>query len=379
MPEKIAGYAISEGLSRGRAFAERPHPYRSDFERDRDRIIHCSAFRRLEGKTQVFTPGLDDHYRTRLTHSIEVTQIGRTIAKALRLNENLTEAICLAHDLGHPPFGHAGEEALNDLMIEFGGFEHNQQTLRIVDLLEHPYPDFAGLNLMYETRLGLAKHESPYDKSADGTFSEPNCSLEGQAAGIADRIAYNCHDLEDGMRAGLIGNEQLKGVKIFSETQNQIGAHKIKDQTICSPRDSIRRTRTTKAIINKLVSDCIDTSQKNIAEKNIKTVDDVYHHNENLTVLSVENEDNLSELENFLLQNFYRHKSLTQTANKVKIWLEQLFELLCKKPQLMPAYFRELISREGLQRSVADYIAGMTDRFCLKTLKTPASQLVSGF
>ena len=379
MPEKIAGYAISEGLSRGRTFAERPHPYRSDFERDRDRIIHCSAFRRLEGKTQVFTPGLDDHYRTRLTHSIEVTQIGRTIAKALRLNENLTEAICLAHDLGHPPFGHAGEEVLNDLMIEFGGFEHNRQTLRIVDLLEHPYPDFAGLNLMYETRLGLAKHESPYDKPQDATFSEPNCSLEGQAAGIADRIAYNCHDLEDGMRAGLIGNEQLKGVKIFAETQDRAIAHKIKDQTICSPGDSIRRTRTAKAIINKLVSDCIDTSQKNIAEKNIKTVDDVYHHSENLIVLSVENEDILFELESFLLQNFYRHKSLTQTANKVKNWLEQLFELLCKKPQLMPGYFRELISREGLQRSVADYIAGMTDRFCLKMLKTPASQPASGF
>ena len=379
MPEKIAGYAISEGLSCGRTFAERPHPYRSDFERDRDRIIHCSAFRRLEGKTQVFTPGLDDHYRTRLTHSIEVTQIGRTIAKALRLNENLTEAICLAHDLGHPPFGHAGEVVLNDLIIEFGGFEHNQQTLRIVDLLEHPYPDFAGLNLMYETRLGLAKHESPYDKSQDATFSEPNCSLEGQAAGIADRIAYNCHDLEDGMRAGLISNEQLKGVKIFAETRDRVIAHKIKDQTIGSPGDSIRRTRTTKAIINKLVSDCIETSQKNISEKNIKTVDDVYRHSENLIVLSVENEDILSELENFLLQNFYRHKSLTQTANKVKSWLGQLFELLCKKPQLMPAYFRELISREGLQRSVADYIAGMTDRFCLKMLKATASQPASGF
>ncbi len=164
MSEELSSYAVIERLSQGRALEEKPHPYRSGFERDRDRIIHCSAFRRLEGKTQVFTPGLDDYYRTRLTHSIEVAQIGRTIAKALGLNINLTEAICLAHDLGHPPFGHAGEEALNELMADFGGFEHNRQTLRIVDFLEHPYPDFYGLNLMYETRLGLAKHRSPYDK-----------------------------------------------------------------------------------------------------------------------------------------------------------------------------------------------------------------------
>src|SRR4030042_1642898 len=172
MSEKLAAYAVTERLSRGRAFREKLHPYRSDFERDRDRIIHCSAFRRLEGKTQVFTPGLDDYYRTRLTHSIEVAQIGRTIAKGLRLNESLTEAICLAHDLGHSPFGHAGEKVLDELMIGSGGFEHNRQTLRIVDMLEHPYPDFMGLNLMYETRLGLARHKTPYDKPKDKTFGE---------------------------------------------------------------------------------------------------------------------------------------------------------------------------------------------------------------
>ena len=161
----MSGYAVTEKTSRGRAFPEKQHPYRSDFERDRDRIIHCSAFRRLEGKAQVFTPGLDDYYRTRLTHSIEVAQIGRTIAKELGLNESLTEAICLAHDLGHSPFGHAGEKVLDELMAGSGGFEHNRQSLRIVDLLEHPYPGFMGLNLMYETRLGLARHQSPYDKT----------------------------------------------------------------------------------------------------------------------------------------------------------------------------------------------------------------------
>ena len=366
MSDELSCYAVTDRASRGRRFAEKPHPYRSDFERDRDRIIHCSAFRRLEGKTQVFTPGLDDYYRTRLTHSIEVAQIGRTIAKELRLNENLTEAICLAHDLGHPPFGHAGEEVLNNLMTEFGGFEHNRQTLRTVDLLEHPYPDFTGLNLMYETRLGLARHRTTYDEPQEETFNETNCSLEGQVADVADRIAYNCHDLADGMRAGLISGEQLKSVKIFMEAQNQIKARAIKDKTI-------RRTPAeggldpvqggalaAKAIIDKLVSDCIKASKKTLAEANVKIVSDVYAANRNLIMLSAESDARLIELEKFLLQNFYRHKSLAQTANKVKKWLEQLFERLCQKPELMPGYFQRFIPEQGLQRTVCDYIAGMT-------------------
>jgi len=362
MLNELADYAVSESVSRGRKFQEVPHPYRSDFERDRDRIIHCSAFRRLEGKTQVFTPGLDDYYRTRLTHSIEVAQIGRTIAKELRLNESLTEAICLAHDLGHPPFGHAGEKALDDLMADFGGFEHNQQTLRIVDLLEHPYPDFFGLNLMYETRLGLAKHRSTYDKVKNETFSEANCSLEGQVAGIADRIAYNCHDLEDAMRAGLISSKQLKNIEIFTETESRINAEAIKDQ-------AIRRTRTAKAIIDRLVGDCIDTSEKTIAQANIKTVDEVYGKTENLIVLSAQSDAALAELEEFLLENFYRRKSLLQTMEKVEDWLQQLFKRLCRKPQLMPGYFQRFIPEQGLQRTVCDYIAGMTDRFCLRMVE----------
>ena len=364
MSEELTCYAVAETCSRGRRFTEKPHPYRSDFERDRDRIIHCSAFRRLEGKTQVFTPGLDDYYRTRLTHSIEVAQIGRTIAKILHLNVNLTEAICLAHDLGHPPFGHTGEKVLNRLMAEFGGFEHNRQALRIVDLLEHPYPDFAGLNLMYETRLGLAKHRSPYDNPQDDTFAELNCSLEGQIADIADRIAVNSHDLEDGMRAGLIRSEQLKNVEIFTEAQSRINAKAIKDPTV-------RKTRTAKAIIDMLVSDCIDTSKKTIAGVNLKTVDEVYRHSENLIAILAENNVKLSALEKFLLQNFYQHKSVTQTEKQVENWLEQLFEKFCRRQELMPGYFQQLISQGNLQRTVCDYIAGMTDRFCLKMLKNP--------
>jgi len=358
MSDELAGYAVTEKHSRGRQYKEKPHPYRSDFERDRDRIIHCSAFRRLEGKTQVFTPGLDDHYRTRLTHSIEVAQIGRTIAKALGLNVTLTEAICLAHDLGHPPFGHAGEKALDDLTADIGGFEHNAQTLRVVELLEHPYPDFPGMNLMYETRLALARHETPYDKPQDS--SRP-CSLEGQVAGIADRIAYNCHDLEDGMRAGLITGRQLKNIEIFTQAQSRLKTKSIEDK-------SILRTRTAKNIIDKLVGDCIDTSKATIEKAGIKTVDDVYAKTENLIALSADSNASLALLEEFLFTNFYQHKSLLQTSGKVKDWLGRLLERLCQNPALMPGYFQRLAEKEGRQRTVCDYIAGMTDRFCLKML-----------
>ncbi len=354
--------AVTEKNSRGRAFQEKRHSYRSDFERDRDRIIHCSAFRRLEGKAQVFTPGLDDYYRTRLTHSIEVAQIGRTIAKELNLNESLTEAICLAHDLGHSPFGHAGEKVLEELMAGSGGFEHNRQSLRIVDLLEHPYPGFMGLNLMYETRLGLARHQSPYDKTQDETFNDRNSSLEGQIADIADRIAYNCHDLEDGMRARLISSEQLKSVKIFAEAQNRINADSIEDYTI-------RRTRTAKAIIDKLVGDCLKASKKTLAQANPTTLEEIYVADTNLIVLPPESDAELAELEKFLLQNFYLHESLLQATEKVKSWLQQLFEMLCKEPKLMPGYFQNFIQEQSLQRTVCDYIAGMTDRFCLKMLE----------
>ncbi len=364
---KLACYAVSEKTSRGRVFAEKPHAFRSDFERDRDRIIHCSAFRRLEGKTQVFTPGLDDYYRTRLTHTIEVSQIGRTIAKALGLNEALSEAICLAHDLGHPPFGHTGEGVLNNLMADFGGFEHNRQSLRVVDLLEHPYPGFAGLNLMYETRLGLAKHRSPYDKPAGGEFAESNCSLEGQVANIADRIAVSSHDLEDGSRAGLIDARQLKDVVLFQEAQNRVKADKIEDKTI-------RRTRTAKAIIDKLVGGCIEQSRIAIAEAGIKNLDDIYNRPESLIVLPEKSEEQLQELEKFLFANFYRHPSLVSAAREVEQWLKRLFEGLCRRPQLMPGYFQSFIDRQGLQRTVCDYIAGMTDRFTLNrasSLTTP--------
>jgi dGTPase len=358
----LAGYAVTEANSRGRDFPEDPHPYRSAFERDRDRVIHSSAFRRLEGKTQVFTPGLDDFYRTRLTHTIEVAQIGRTMAKALGLNEALTEAICLAHDLGHPPFGHTGEKVLDERMALHGGFEHNRQTLRIVTLLEHPYPQFMGLNLMYETRLGLAKHRGPYDLPEHVDFAEPCPSLEGQVADLADRIAYNCHDLEDGRRARLVTGEQARAISLVAEAERSIDVEAIEDYTI-------RRTRTSKAIINTLVGDCIETSRRAIDQAGIRSLEDVYAHGQALIRISPGNDARLQELERFLLKHFYLHPTLLQTADQVRQWLTRLFEQLCRKPDLMPTYFQRFIPQQGLHRAVADYIAGMTDRFCLKMLE----------
>ncbi len=351
--------AVTQKNSKGRQHPEPRHRYRTDFERDRDRIVHSSAFRRLEGKTQVFTPGLDDFYRTRLTHSIEVAQIGRTIAKALHLNSDLTEAICLAHDLGHAPFGHAGEAALSDLMRPYGGFEHNSQALRIVDLLEHPYPDFAGLNLLYETRLGLARHSSTYDTPEVAEFAEKNCTLEGQIANIADRIAYNCHDLEDALRARIIDFAQLDKIELAVESKSKIA--ELTDPVIY-------RTRMSKNIIDLLVSDCIDASRKKIKEACIKSLDRVVEREDNLITLSEVSEKKLLELEEFLFNQFYRHASLIETAENVRVWLKQLFNMFCECPQKMPEYYQGFIDPYGLQRTVCDYVAGMTDRFCLKTL-----------
>ncbi len=391
MPDGLQSYAVTEAVSRGRAFPEPPHPYRSDFERDRDRIIHSSAFRRLEGKTQVFSPGLDDYYRSRLTHSIEVAQIGRTIAKVLGLNESLTEAICLAHDLGHPPFGHSGEEVLNDLMADYGGFEHNAQTLRIVTLLEHPYPAFMGLNLMYETRLGLARKGIAAAKRKDGGlsvadgrlrlrievrgeitadrasganhqfFDEVNCTLEGQVADVADRIAYNCHDLEDGLRARLIEGNQMHDVQLYVEGARKVGVERISDWTI-------RRTRTAKTITDRLVSGCIDNSRRQITDSGIRTAAEACTRADDLVSLSSESDRLLADLERFLRANFYGHERLREAAQRAKGWLAELFEQLCRDPHRMPSYFRDFIPEHGLHRAVCDYVAGMTDRYCLKLL-----------
>ena len=354
-----AQYAVTENASGGRQYAEPSHPYRRPFERDRDRIIHCAAFRRLEGKTQVFTTGLNDHYRTRLTHSIEVAQIGRTIARALDLNESLTEAICLAHDLGHAPFGHNGEAMLNGLMKDHGGFEHNRQALRIVDFIEHPYPNFQGLNLMYETRLGLMKHASPYDHPEQHADWPKHPSLEGQIADIADRIAYNSHDLEDGLRSRLIQEDQLTELTLCQQASDKIQMNTIDDRVI-------RRTRLSKSIMDILVSDAIETSKAKLAEANIGTLSQVLEHPTSLIDISPAADNALKQLEAFLMKQMYLHQNLKETKEKTQQWLTTLFDDLSRHPDKMPHYFRNMIADEGLQRTVCDYIAGTTDRYCLK-------------
>lgn len=362
MTDFLQSFAVTELNSRGRRFKEPAHAYRAAFERDRDRIIHTSAFRRLEGKTQVFMPQTNDQYRTRLTHSIEVSQIGRTIAKSLGVNEALTEAVCLAHDLGHSPFGHSGEAAINELMKNFGGFEHNAQTLRIVDLLERPYPDFVGLNLMYETRLGLAKHRTFYDKPKVTDFTEKNGSLEGQIADIADRIAYNCHDLEDGLRAKLLNYEMIMNIELCAQAAQRCEADKIGDNII-------RNTRIAKTIIDMLVGDCIETSRGTIASINIENLQQVLDNSKNLITLSGDAEQGLGELENFLWNNMYECKDVTAVSVQAAGWLEKIFNKFKNDPKLMPKFYQNLVGEFGLERTVCDYIAGMTDWYCLEMIK----------
>ena len=362
MTSPLAQYAVTENMSRGRRHDEPSHPYRTAFERDRDRIIHCAAFRRLEGKTQVFTTGLNDQYRTRLTHSIEVAQIGRTIARVLDLNEPLTEAICLAHDLGHAPFGHNGEGVLNGLMKASGGFEHNRQSLRIVDRIECPYPDFVGLNLMFETRLGLMKHSSPYDRpEAEGDWPK-HPSLEGQIADIADRIAYNCHDLEDGLRSRLIDESQLKELSLYRQACEKAQMDRISDLVI-------RRTRLAKAMVDILASDAIETSRANLTNADVRDLEQVLNHPKALANISDRGDAALRELEAFLMQNMYMHPTLAETAEKVQGWLSGLFKHLHAHPDKMPRYYQQMIDTEGLQRTVCDYISGMTDRYCLQKVR----------
>jgi dGTPase len=362
MATSLAQYAVTENTSKGRQHDEPSHPYRDGFERDRDRVIHCAAFRRLEGKTQVFTTGLNDQYRTRLTHSIEVAQIGRTIARVLNLNEALTEAVCLAHDLGHAPFGHNGEHVLNNLMKNSSGFEHNRQSLRIVDFIEQPYPDFAGLNLMFETRLGLMKHSSPYDKPEAVVDWPGDPSLEGQIADIADRIAYNCHDLEDGLRSRLLDESQLRDLTLYHQASEKAKINEIADQVI-------RRTRLAKTMLDILTGDVIETSKANLCEANIRFLEEVYSYPTALIALSENAEIALQQLETFLMQNMYLNAALAETAKKTKLWLSGLFEYFGEQPDKMPRYYQQMINTEGLPRTVCDYISGMTDRYCLKQIE----------
>ena len=359
--ERLAPYAMTSRDSRGREFPEEEHPYRTSYQRDRDRIIHTTAFRRLEYKTQVFIITEGDYYRTRLTHTIEVAQIGRTIARSLRANEDLTEAICLAHDLGHGPFGHSGEETLNQLMADFGGFDHNHQSLRIVEELEHRFPDFFGLNLSWEVREGIMKHESEYDRGAAFAFDPGRRgTLECQIVNAADEIAYSTADLDDGFRSGMITPDQLSDVTLWNEVIEELGID------FCTGLSDIDRHRIIRRLVGKEVTDLIQATNELLQTSNLQTVDDIRDLPINVVTHSEAMQARNRELKNFLYENLYRHWRVMRMASKAHRFLTQLFQLFVAEPRLLPWQTQVRSENETLQRVVCDYIAGMTDRYALR-------------
>ena len=365
----LAPYAVTQQHSKGRDTSETSCNTRSEFQRDRDRIIHCTAFRRLEYKTQVFINHEGDLYRTRLTHSLEVAQIARSIARALLLNEDLTEAIALAHDVGHTPFGHAGQDALNHCMREYGGFEHNFQSLRVVDRLEEKYPEFDGLNLMFDTREGILKHCSLKNARHMGALgrrfiNRTQPSLEAQLTNIADEIAYNNHDVDDGLRSGLISIQQLRECSLFAShfesVENQYPglSDKRKAQTV------IRN------IIDRCVTDLIETTQNNISQQNIKTIEDMRNNNQPLAGFSPEIKTQIVELKSFLHSNLYQHEQVAAMSLNAKTTISTLFDGFFEDSALLPQEHQQKALHkqqsqgvDGYARVISDYIAGMTDRY----------------
>ncbi|HCI54233.1 MAG TPA: deoxyguanosinetriphosphate triphosphohydrolase [Gallionella sp.] len=366
---ELAPYAVSEVNSRGRRFSEASPSGRSEFQRDRDRIIHSGAFRRLEYKTQVFVNHEGDLFRTRLTHSIEVAQIARSIARRLNLNEDLAEAISLAHDLGHTPFGHAGQDALNGCMKAYGGFEHNLQSVRVVDILEERYATFDGLNLCFETREGILKHCSPQHAAQMGELGERfladrRPSLEAQIANLADEIAYNNHDVDDGLRSGLITLEQLSAVPLVNEHLCEVRQ--------AYPEINERRVvhETVRRMINTLVTDLIRQSGANIAAQNLSTLEDV-RRAPALIAFSDELNAKQRELKKFLHTHLYRHYRVMRMSAKAQRIIRDLFGVFMEDSRLLPTQFQTAAAKDEASRArvVADYIAGMTDRYAIREHK----------
>ena len=367
----LAAYAALDEHSRGRRYPEPEPAYRSEYQRDRDRIVHSTAFRRLVYKTQVFVNHEGDLYRTRLTHSLEVAQIARTIARALRLNEVLSEAICLAHDLGHTPFGHAGQDALNECMMDFGGFEHNLQSLRVVDELEEHYADFDGLNLSFECREGILKHCSYNNAIQLGELGErfinrQQPGLEAQLANFADEIAYNNHDVEDGIRAGLITVEQMLAVPLFREYHAEVQAR--------YPALAGRRQvyEILRRMINRLVTDLIDSSATRLGSSGVRSIAEVRSYPGPLIGFSDATRELNYTLKTFLREHVYKHYKVRRMTSKARRVMRELFEVFFDDPTLMPDEHQATVTRlesiqgpAGRARAVADYIAGMTDRYAI--------------
>jgi dGTPase len=356
--ERLAPYGLRSAETRGRRHPEEEHPLRMAYQRDRDRVIHSSAFRRLEYKTQVFVNHEGDHYRTRLTHTMEASQIARTMARALRLNEDLAEAIVLAHDLGHTPFGHSGERALARLMKDHGGFEHNEQSLRIVEVLEERYPGFKGLNLTYETLEGIQKHRSSYDAPGGESFRHP--SLEGQLGDLSDEIAYNNHDIDDGIASGMLDRAALDEVALWRENHGEIA------RRLSGADERIVTLATIRRLIDILVSDAIRATERRLSEGGITSPDDVRRCGERIVGFSEEVEAQKAELKAFLFDHLYRHTRVIRMGTKAERILEDLFGTYLSQPEQMPPRFVARLSEgEEIHRVIADYIAGMTDRYAM--------------
>ena len=361
----LAAYACDPGLSKGRRYEEQKDSSRTEYQRDRDRIVHSGAFRRLEYKTQVFVNHEGDLFRTRLTHSIEVAQIGRSVARNLRLNEDLTEAISLAHDLGHTPFGHAGQDALNECMKEYGGFEHNLQSLRVVDVLEERYGTFDGLNLTFETREGILKHCSKEDAAKLGDVGErflkdKRPSLEAHLANVADEIAYNNHDVDDGLRSGLLTVAQLTEIDLFAKYWFEV--QKL------MPGINERRAiyETIRRMIGALIVDLTKTSLKRIEEVDPQSILDV-RNAPLLIAFSDEMGEKSRSLKQFLFQNLYRHYQVNRMSSKARRIIQRLFTIFMAEPQLLaPEHRANSNDKYEQARKIADYIAGMTDRYAMR-------------
>ncbi|MCG3180706.1 MAG: Deoxyguanosinetriphosphate triphosphohydrolase-like protein [Phycisphaerae bacterium] len=363
--ETLSPLSCRSADSAGRKVPEPDHPYRTAYQRDRDRVIHSASFRRLQYKTQVFVNHEGDHFRTRLTHTLEVAQISRTMARALRLNEDLAEAVALAHDLGHTPFGHSGEDALSELMAGHGGFEHNRHTMRIVDFLEERYPDVPGLNLSRETRECLAKHTTRYDKPISRDFPmNERPPLEGQIVDLADSIAYNSHDLEDALSAGLIEEEQCAGLDIWRELRSKIAADHPKLK-VASGRayERERQNRVGKALINAMVSDALATAVASAAKFKAATLDDI-RRAPAIVAFSPAMARQVRAVEEFLWANVYGHYRVIRMAKRARRFMERLFGEFVREPRQLPPSFQARLSADGPYQVVCDYLAGMTDRFC---------------
>lgn len=355
----LAPYGIRSKNSKGRAYPDDKPIYRTAFQRDRDRILHTTAFRRLEYKTQVFLNTEGDYYRTRLTHTLEVAQIGRTVALALGANEVLEEAICLAHDLGHSPFGHSGERILDHLMKDQGGFDHNKQSLRIVTKLENRFLHFPGLNLTWETREGIVKHETEYDISdADDYDPDLRGHLEAQIANAADELAYSAHDLDDGLRSGLISPAQLNDLDLWKILIDSVGwqGHELNE---------LDRKRIIRRMIGIEVRDLIEATDQKIKESGVNSVEELQKLPHNVISFSDEMDKNNRELKDFLFKNLYKNHRVIRMQVKAEGIISDLFAAYEKNPLMMPQHIQSGIEEKGLQRAICDYIAGMTDRFAI--------------